>query len=72
MSRKKSLNDTLSKQKLKMFSDVNKSTVAKGKSKENVLKAYHTLFGHMMLIATGRKPDSGGVGAVVKISASQS
>ena len=56
-SRKKPFHETLSKEKLKTFSDVNKLTVANGNSKEKVLKADHTLFGHMVLIATSRKQD---------------
>ena len=54
-SREKCFHDTLSKQKLKTVSDVNKSSVTKGKNKETVLKADHKLFGHMVLIATSRK-----------------
>ena len=56
-SREKCFHDTLSKQKLKTVSDVNKSSVTKGKNKETVLKADHKLFGHMVLIATSRKLD---------------
>ena len=56
-SREKCFHDTLSKQKLKTFSNVNKSSVTKGKNKETVLKADHNLFGHMVLIATSRKLD---------------
>ena len=54
-SREKCFHDTLSKQKLKTFLDVSKSSVIKGKNKETVLKADHKLFGHMVLIATSRK-----------------
>lgn len=55
-SRKKAFHDPLLKQKLKTFSDV-KPRVAKGTTKEAILKADHKLFGHMVLIATSRKLD---------------
>ena len=56
-SRERCFHDTLSKQKLKTFLDVNKSSVIKGKNKETVLKADHKLIGHMVSIATSRKSD---------------
>ena len=60
-SRKKPFHDPLPKQKLKTFSDVNKPRVAKGTTKEAILKADHKLFGHMVLIATSRKLDMSSV-----------
>lgn len=42
---------------MKTFSDINKPRVAKSTHRETVLKADHKLFGHMVLIATGRKLD---------------
>ncbi|XP_078353848.1 uncharacterized protein LOC144638526 [Oculina patagonica] len=60
-SRKKPFHDPLPKQKLKTFSDMNKPKVAKGTTKEAILKADHKLFGHMVLIATSRKLDMSSV-----------
>ena len=47
--------DTITKKKLKTFSDIGKKTRNKGQAKDVVLKADRNLFGHMILVAQSRE-----------------